>query len=72
MQVTATGIEADFGNNGINLLIKDTAGKMVGTLKIGRARVEWWPAWRKKSHKWMRLEDFIADHLEAMPERERG
>lgn len=68
MQVSTTGIEAQLGNNGINLRIANNSGKLVGTLTIGKARVEWRPAKAKKSFKRQRLEDFIAEHLDGMPE----
>ena len=41
MQVTASGIEAKLGNNGILLYIADNSGKHIGKLRIGQATVEW-------------------------------
>lgn len=31
----------ELGNNGVNLAISDNSGKHVGTLRIGKATVEW-------------------------------
>ena len=36
---------------------------------IGRAKVEWRPAWSKKRFKAQRLEDFIEQHLDTLPDR---
>jgi len=41
VQVTAKGIEARLGNNGIVLYIADNSGKHIGKLRIGQATVEW-------------------------------
>ena len=69
MKVNASGIEASLGYKGIDLRIANNDGKLIGTLRIGQARVEWRPAWSKKHFKAMGLEDFIDQHLDTLPDR---
>jgi uncharacterized protein YbaP (TraB family) len=68
MKVTATGIDAQLRTNGIDLQIRNTGGKLVGTLHIGKAQIEWHPAWAKKSFKGQALAEFITQHLDKLPD----
>jgi hypothetical protein len=67
MKVTATGIQAELGNNGIVLYIADNSGKHVGKLRIGQATVEWCKGKVSIGNgKKVPLQKFIDDYLDQL------
>lgn len=60
MQVKAEGIEAQLGNNGITLRIADNAGKSIGRLQVGRAKLLWFKGKTSANAKRIDMAKFIA------------
>jgi hypothetical protein len=59
VQIKAEGIEANLGNNGITLRIADNAGKSVGRVQIGRAKLRWWKGKASTNYKDVSMDKFL-------------
>ena len=66
MKVSVEQIEAELGNNGVLLRIKDNSGKSKGRLWVGKAKLRWYPGKTSKNYKEISMENFVK-YLDTLP-----